>query len=168
MVTLLTIGLFHVCQHMEWNITPEHCFTIVFSFCTIVFAIVEYTRKLDSDRNQLMMDYNKRFITNSEIQSVIRFLQRFDGQKTIPEAVAEKPGKSEIFLFARFFEELQVSRKVYGFDEKTVCRLYAYYAIEAYHKKLIDNVDDDESWRVFRDFCNEMEDIECILGIYHD
>lgn len=140
------------------------CITIVTTTVTISLTFMQYSEKKKSDKMLLLLDFNKRFMTDKVIQNVIDFLQKCDETGKIPES--GRPPKTEFQMFARFFEELQQAKMDCGFKDETVCRLFAYYAITAYDFNLVGDMN-DESWHLFVKFVKEMKSIENKLKIKH-
>lgn len=151
----------------------EYCLTFTTAVITLSFSFAQYMNKKESDRTNLLLSYNKRFISDEKIQSVISYLQIFDENRNNPSfnpRDIKEPSGADFIFFARFFEELETIIDVNNIDKTYVCRLYGYYAVEAYkyHKKKIGNVDNDNSWYLFRKFCKSMIEIERDLDISHE
>lgn len=140
------------------------CFTIVATTVTLSLTFMQYFEKKKSDKMMLLQDFNKRFMNDEVIQKVIYFLQMCDETGQVPET--GRPETTEFQMFARFFEELQQAKMDCGFEDETVCRLFAYYAITAYDFNLIGDMT-DESWHLFVTFVKEMKSIEKGLNIKH-
>lgn len=171
MLLIATVGYYSIVSHFQHDIDFKDCVTFAIAIITLAFTFGEYLSKKESDKTNLLLSYNERFIKDEKIQKVITYLQYFDENRDKPSfdpKSIEEPKKSEFILFARFFEELQTIIESNNIDKEYVCRLYAYYAIEAYdnHKDKIGTVEDN-SWHLFRTFCEEMKKVEEKLEIKH-
>lgn len=172
MVTLLVAIVGHsIMSQFLHDMDFKDCVAFGITIITLAFTFSEYLSKKESDKVNLLLSYNERFVKDEKIQKVITYLQYFDENRDKPSfdpKSIEEPKKSEFILFARFFEELQTIIESNNIDKEYVCRLYAYYAIEAYdnHKDKIGTVEDN-SWHLFRTFCKEMKKVEKKLKIKH-
>lgn len=175
-VAILFIGFiyYNVMQLFDlWNVTIEVCWKFSVACVTLAFTFGQYLEKKESDKAKLLLSYNERFMSDESIQKVIAYVQYHDeniNNESFDCASIEEPTKNEFVKFARFFEELQSVIVSNNIDKKYVCRLYAYYAVEAYtkHQKKIGDVDTDESWFLFRSFCQNMMEVERTLNIKHE
>ncbi len=155
------------------ELTLNECMTFSLALISLTFTVCEYIRKRESDKANILLSYNKRFVSDETIQKVIVYAQEIDenrGKPSFDSTSLTAPKQSEFCLFVRFYEELQTAIDANGFNKENICRLYAYYAIEVYnnHKDKIGNVDKDESWFLFRKFCKDMIKEEQKLNITHN
>lgn len=171
---IITIVIYFVLLYFNLSdLDLKDCATFAISVTTIAFTYGEYLSKKDADKTEMLLSYNKRFIEDETIQKVVTYLQYFDENRDKPNfdpTSVEEPKKADFILFARFFEELQSLVQSHNIDKEYVCRLYAYYAVEAYinHKEKIGEVETDNSWFLFRSFCLDMMKIEESLNIKHE
>lgn len=175
LVAILFIGIIYysVAQQFDlWNFNVEECWKFAVACVTLAFTFCQYLDKKESNKANLLLSYNQRFMSDESVQKVITYVQYYDenkGNESFDFTSIEEPEKSEFIKFARFFEELQSFVKSNNIDKEYVCRLYAYYAVEAYinHQEKIGDIDTDESWFLFRSFCQDMMEVEKTLKIKH-
>ena len=147
------------------EITFNDTILLVTPIVSICIAWCGFSERQQRVKMEILSRYNKVFTSDEIIQKVVAFLQQYDSID-IPDNMTDRPDGHEFHMFARFFEELFSSMKNCKLNDEYICRLFAYYAIEASDKNLIGSRE-DKSWCLFFTFVDEMKLIEKRLGIVH-
>ncbi|MBQ7421800.1 MAG: hypothetical protein IJV27_06660 [Prevotella sp.] len=112
-------------------------------------SLIEYCSHKQKENNKLFSQLNKRYINNTDIQIVVRYLRKIDADDIKP-----KPYQTELFL--RFFEELGVYLRNDNLPQKDVVNFFGYYLERMYEtdrgKELLKEISNEEKdW----DYLNE-------------
>ena len=78
-----------------------NCVLALMAVVAAVFSYAELQTHKKKENNKLLSQLNRRYIGSEDIQTVVRYLRKFD-------AADEKPTSYQVELFLRFFEELGV------------------------------------------------------------
>ena len=121
------------------NITD--CVLAIMAIIAGVVSWFEYRSHKQKENNKLLSQLNKRYINNTGIQIVVKYLCKIDADDIKP-----KPYQTELFL--RFFEELGVYLRNNNLPKEDVVNFFGYYLERMYEsdrgKELLAQIENEE------------------------
>ena len=124
-----------------FNLTLENYFDIgkiVLALVTVVLSYIELQHYKRKESNKLLSQLNSRYLTNNDMQTVVRYLREIDPTN-------EEPSAYQVELFLRFFEELNVYLRHGNLKPDDVKTFFNFYLDRLYHtergQKLLDNIE---------------------------
>ena len=126
------------------NLTPENYFDIgklLLAVITVVLSYIELQHYKRKESNKLLSQLNKRYLTNNDMQAVVKYLRDIDPTN-------EEPSAYQVELFLRFFEELNVYLRHGNLKPNDVITFFNFYFDRLYHtergKKLLDKINHED------------------------
>ena len=74
---------------------------LIVALSAFILSIIELRSYKQKECNKLLSQLNKRYLTNNDMQAVVKYLRDID-------PTDEEPSAYQVELFLRFFEELNV------------------------------------------------------------
>ena len=103
----------------------------------IVLSYVQLQLYKRKENDKLLSQLNDRYIGNTDMQAVVKYLRDID-----PEG--DEPSAYQVELFLRFFEELYVYLRHDGLNPEDAKEFFNYYLDRLYHtergQKLLDKI----------------------------
>lgn len=96
------------------------CVLALMAIIAAAFSWIELQSHKEKENNKLLSQLNRRYIGSEDIQTVVRYLRKFD-------AADEKPTSYQVELFLRFFEELGVYMRKDNLPKADVINFFNYY-----------------------------------------
>lgn len=110
---------------------------LIVAVSAFVLSIIELRSYKQKESNKLLSQLNNRYLMNSDLQAVVKYLRDIDPSD-------EEPSAYQVELFLRFFEELNVYLRHDNLDADDVKTFFNYYFDRLYHsergKKLLDKI----------------------------
>lgn len=110
---------------------------LIVALSAFILSIVELRNYKQKESNNLMSQLNERYLTNNDMQTVVRYLREIDPTN-------EEPSAYQVELFLRFFEELNVYLRHGNLNPDDVREFFNYYLERLYHsergQKLLDKI----------------------------
>ena len=102
-----------------------NCLMVLTTIVALIISFIQYRLHKEKVRSMIFTKLNKRYLENSDIQTVVKYLS-----KTGPSQ--KKPDDYQTELFLRFFEELDVYIQSKALNPKIVEQLFGYYLRELF------------------------------------
>ena len=110
---------------------------LIVALAAFILSIKELRSYKQKENNKLLSQLNERYLKNTDMQAVVKYLRDFE-----PEG--DEPSAYQVELFLRFFEELYVYLRYDGLNTEDVIEFFNYYFDKLYHsergKKLIEKI----------------------------
>lgn len=137
-----------------------NCLMVVTTIVALIISYIQYRLHKQKERSILFSNLNKRYLDNTDIQTVVKYLN-----KTGP--AQKKPNDYQTELFLRFFEELSVYIQSKALSPKVIEQLFGYYLREIFisdrGKDLLMACKYQEyEWPYIVDFINTMKKVNNI------
>lgn len=87
---------------------------------SLVITYKKYRYYEERRHNEILSKFNQRYLTNEDIQTVVKYLREID-----PSDIQPTPYQTEVFL--RFFEELGIYLEDKSLHVKDVRNFFDYY-----------------------------------------
>ena len=103
-----------------------------------LYGVIEYENHKAEQRIKLLCEYNQRYSTDRNIESVVTWMLKIAQVDRDGKIVGANPDRTFICrpevhqkeMFMRFFEELYLHIKSGNIKREDACKLFSYYAIE--------------------------------------
>lgn len=127
-----------------------NCVLAVMAVIAGVVSWFEFRSHKQKENNKLLSQLNQRYISNQDIQTVVRYLREID-----PDNIAPRPYQTELFL--RFFEELGVYLRHNNLPKDDVVNFFGFYLTQMYEsdrgKQLLARINNEEKeWVYLNDY----------------
>lgn len=127
-----------------------NCVIAIMAIIAGVVSWFEFRSHKQKENNKLLSQLNQRYISNQDIQTVVRYLREIDPDNTSP-----RPYQTELFL--RFFEELGVYLRNNNLPAKDVDHFFGFYLKRIYEcergKQLLAKINNEEKdWEYLNDY----------------
>jgi hypothetical protein len=93
---------------------------LIVAVIAIVISFYQLRSHNAKENNKLLSELNERYVGNSNVQDVVKYLRKIDPENTEPTAY-------QVELFLRFFEELGVYLKTKSIKKKDVKEFFDFY-----------------------------------------
>lgn len=93
---------------------------LIVALSAFILSIIELRSYKQKENNKLLSQLNRRYLENSNVQAVVKYLREIDSSNVIPTAY-------QIELFLRFFEELGVYLRNNSLKVEDVKNFFGYY-----------------------------------------
>lgn len=140
----------------------------VTSLAAALFAVLEYNRHKQEQRTKLLCEYNQRYSTDRNIESIIEWMLQIALTNDEGDIIGvnkniknNPPGIHKKEMFMRFFEELYMQIKDGRLNENNIKRMFSYYALRfATYEDFRSDIKDYEKdeWSDFREFVKLMKE----------
>lgn len=111
---------------------------LIVALSAFILSIVELRNYKQKESNNLMSQLNERYLTNNDMQTVVRYLREIEPDNKAPSAY-------QVEVFLRFFEELNVYLRHDNLNPKDVEKFFNFYLDRLYHsergKILLDKIE---------------------------
>lgn len=118
----------------EWSL-------VIMAVIAAVISLIGYWGHNVKEKNKLLSQLNKRYINNSDMQIVVKYLREIDPEN-------EEPTTYQLELFLRFFEELGVYLRNGNLSKKDANNFYNHYLERLYStergKKLLARINGED------------------------
>lgn len=115
---------------------------LIVALAALVISLYELHSYKQKENNKLLSQLNKRYLKNTDMQAVVKYLRDID-----PEG--DEPSAYQVELFLRFFEELYVYLRHDGLKTSDVKEFFNYYLDRLYHsergKKLLLKINNEDT-----------------------
>ena len=125
---------------------------LICAIIALVFSFFEMRSYKAKENSKLLSQLNKRYMDNTHIQKVVRYLRDF-------EASDEEPDAYEVEVFLRYFEELGTYLKRKSLSPEYADKFFSYYLDKYYNsdkgkilQEKVNNV--EETLDYLKDFKN--------------
>ena len=99
---------------------------LIVALSAFILSIIELRSYKQKESNKLLSQLNKRYLTNNDMQAVVKYLRDID-------PTDEEPSAYQVELFLRFFEELNVYLRHGNLKPNDVITFFNYYFDRLYH-----------------------------------
>ena len=142
------------CCGICWGSMAE-IITCILACSAFVLSFIEYRSYKKRERIRILTQLNIRYTTDSDICSVVKFLEQLE-DKTDNPAI---PDIHQIEMYMRFFEEISCLIRAKSLKESIVYYMFGHYVIifaENIYKLPKELEYDKGLWRLFRNFVDKM------------